>query len=69
MHKTKRQMHSNIRIFKFRVYLISYARLFMKLNLFEILLLPYIYYNESFQIYGYIAHLKTLVVKKCWQIL
>ena len=31
-------MHCNFHIFKFRVYLISYTRLFTKLNLFEILL-------------------------------
>ena len=33
-----RQMHNNFCIFKFCVYLISYIRLFMKLNLFEVLL-------------------------------
>ena len=31
-------MHNNFLIFKFHVYLILYTRLFMKLNLFEILL-------------------------------
>ena len=40
--QTKRQAHSNFQgnfcLFKFHVYLISYTRLFMKLNLFKVLL-------------------------------
>ena len=35
---TKHWMHGNFRIFKFCVYLISYTRLFTKLNLYKILL-------------------------------
>ena len=38
MHQTKRRMHSNFCTFKFHIYLISYTKLFTKLNLFEILL-------------------------------
>ena len=56
-HKTKRQMHSNIRIFKFRVYLISYARLFTKLSLFEILLHLL---QRKFPDLQYILHIKKL---------
>ena len=37
MCQTKPQTHSNFHIFKFHVYLISYTRLFTKLNLFKIL--------------------------------
>ena len=36
-HQTKCQMHNNFGIFKFHVYLILYARLFTKLNLFKTL--------------------------------
>ena len=43
------QMHNNFQIFKFRDYLISYTKLFTKLNL-QYFTLRYIYYNENFQI-------------------
>ena len=50
-HLHAHQMHSNFCTFKFRSYLISYTRLFTKLNLFNFILW-YIYYNENFQIYS-----------------
>ena len=51
--QTKRQTHSNFHVFKFRIYLISYTRLFTKLRKsLRNFILRYIYYNENFQIYG-----------------
>ena len=49
------QMHNNFQIFKFRVYLISYTKLFTKLNLRNFTLW-YIYYNESVYLASFALH-------------
>ena len=55
------QMHSNFHVFKFRVNLISYTRLFMKLNLFKILLYVTFITTKIFRSAYYCTHLhKTL---------
>ena len=51
--QTKHQTDSNFHIFKFRVYLILYTRLAIyEIKSLQNFTLRYIYYNESFQIYG-----------------
>ena len=51
MRQTKYQTRSNFRMFKFRVYLIPYTRLFTKYNVLKFYL-QYIYDNKNFQIYN-----------------
>ena len=56
--QTKHQTHSIFRIFKFRVLFISYTRLFMKLNLFEILLYITFLTTKFSRLTAYIMQLK-----------
>ena len=64
-HQTKRETHSNFHIFEFRVLFNLYTRLFTKLNLWNFTI-HYIYYNESFQIYGNYKQYNTFMKKFWW---